>query len=128
MPSVAHEENTEENDFDRIGRELDKLEATKRVEGQAAEENTNIEENDFDKIGRELDKLEAAKRVEGGLPKSDTVSWFLYFHATSDVLFHPSPILPLYIRFRPTNLLCRTRVLLLLLLLLKMEVVIRIWR
>ena len=123
MPLVAHEENTEENDFDRIGRELDKLEG---VEGQAAEENTNIEENDFDKIGRELDKLEAAKR-EGGSPKSDTVSWFLYFHATSDVLFHPSPISCLYIHFRLTNLPCRTRVPLLLLLLLKIEVVLRIW-
>lgn len=123
MPSVAQEENTEENDFDRIGRELDKLEG---VEGQAAEENTNIEENDFDKIGRELDKLEAAKRVGGGSPNSDTVSWFLYFHATSDVLFHQSPISCLYIRFRLTNLPYRTRVPLLLLLLLK-KVVLRIW-
>jgi len=73
VPSVAQEENTEENDFDRIGRELDKLEAAKRVEGQAAEENTNIEENDFDKVGRELDKYIAEQRS-----KSDTVSWFLY--------------------------------------------------
>lgn len=101
MPSVAQEENTEENDFDRIGRELDKLEAVKRVESRAAEENL----------------------VE---PHAEEKVWLSYVIAFSYCTLLSLTRHPYCLRL--TNLPCQTRVPLLLLLLLKMEVVIRIWR